>query len=751
MVSRSFFLERGTVLNQENEASLVAVATSSVSYSPPPFGLFLVQTNECLNKSSLILDEMETAGLTELEKKKILQEKKRKLRQRVICSCAATKNGCTCLCGDYVPIGKSCTRSRPHTFKGKSVKRRIWCEAHQRHYNKDQKHAENHVLGADNTCHRKEGAEGNSPPQSHFEQTWTAQSAQTAQTCKECPMPQNSSKSEESGEWDLSNFVPSPPLDMIKIEPKNSKRSRPGIRSCSPDSGSRTSSSSESDSTMYSPRHPNETNGLNDGNDTEMNSGCFSPSTMSHDGGAGILSLPSPRFSPVSSPMFESESELDSFLDSTSSYEKTRRDSLSVEVTPNFGPITNQYLFSGDDRVAKKVKVEDDSSVLWVKLKFKGLSATAVWTCLGFNTSATTSRMFQELMDMLDSGMISMQKLQGLVRTHVLIAQKGYKNGSLLMQHATVMADRLDLDINKLMISDKPRCPSPEQDLRLESREEQMKMEEAKIVLDRRRGSLSLEGFDDAYAEDFGIFEQKQILRDNVNAEVGGIVLCAEEVAKRVPDALKTFLNEDTAVICRIVDNGTLATHLNKRAEAFFGITAEQVKDDLLSELLNTLVCKEDVEEFFTWSTRSLLQPEESVEGSHILQCLDVNKEEVVCLVRSRVFLHDDTDHNLFAMAITFTPLPQMSKYLVPRTHLRSAHALPVSHIHHRHQQFHSQEPPCYQQNMHRSPFSHAAAPSEVGPMSESDLMQALAFQAQPIGLNETSIMDENLIPRRIS
>ncbi len=244
------------------------------------------------------------------------------------------------------------------------------------------------------------------------------------------------------------------------------------------------------------------------------------------------------------------------------------------------------------------------------------------------------------------------------------------------------------------------------------------------------RHSLSLEGVDDVYAEDFG--EQEQILRDSVNAEVGAIVLCAEEAAKRVPDALKAFLNKDIPVICRIVDNGTLATHLNKPAEAFFGITVEQVKDDLLSEFLHTLVCKEDVEEFFSWLTRSLLQPEESV-GSQILPCLDAKKEKVACLVRSCFSLHDDAYHSLFAMVITFAPLPKMSKCLVPQTH-SSAHTLPVSHIHHRHQQWYPQEPPC------RSPFLNVAALTEVGLLSEYEydvlVMQAQAFQARESDLN---------------
>jgi hypothetical protein len=316
------------------------------------------------------------AGLTELEGGGCLQRNKRKLRQRVICSCGATKQGCICLCGDHVPIGKSCTRSRPHTFKGKSVKRRIWCMTHQRHYNKDQKHAENHVLCADNICR----------PQFHLDKP--------AQTCKEYPMPQINLESEESGEWRLSNFMPTAPLDTARIAQKNSKHPL----------------SSGSGSNMYSLRHSNEPNGLDDYNDAEIYSSCFSPSNISHDAGAGILSLPSPQFSPFLSPNFESG--LDCILDSTFSYEKTRCGSLSVEV-------------SASERVTKNSKVEDDFSFWWVKLKLKGLSATTIWTCLGFSTSATASRIFQEIMDMLDSGMISMQKVVSLLRTHVLIAQKG--------------------------------------------------------------------------------------------------------------------------------------------------------------------------------------------------------------------------------------------------------------------------------------------------------------------------------------
>jgi hypothetical protein len=69
--------------------------------------------------------------------------------------------GSTCLCGDFVPDGKSCAVpfGKPHRREGKPVKRRIWCEAHARHYNKDQKHADNHVLGADNIC-RSEDCDG---------------------------------------------------------------------------------------------------------------------------------------------------------------------------------------------------------------------------------------------------------------------------------------------------------------------------------------------------------------------------------------------------------------------------------------------------------------------------------------------------------------------------------------------------------------------------------------------------------------
>jgi hypothetical protein len=124
------------------------------------------------------------AGMTKLEKKR-LQGKKRKVRtrafilpcapppgpprQRTVCSCASTKRGCICLCGEWVPVGKSCTSltknkeiksSGRHTFEGKDVKRRIWCEAHARHYNKGNKHSSEHVVGADNICRLKDGFEG---------------------------------------------------------------------------------------------------------------------------------------------------------------------------------------------------------------------------------------------------------------------------------------------------------------------------------------------------------------------------------------------------------------------------------------------------------------------------------------------------------------------------------------------------------------------------------------------------------------
>jgi hypothetical protein len=66
--------------------------------------------------------------------------------------------GCICLCGEFAPAGKSCPRLRPHVnSKGKGVKRRIWCEAHARHYNSGQKHADNHVVCADNVCRLRSG------------------------------------------------------------------------------------------------------------------------------------------------------------------------------------------------------------------------------------------------------------------------------------------------------------------------------------------------------------------------------------------------------------------------------------------------------------------------------------------------------------------------------------------------------------------------------------------------------------------
>jgi len=643
-----------------------------------------------------------------------------------------------------VPVGKSCTRARPHTFKGKSVKRRIWCEAHQRHYNKDQKHADDHVLGPDNICRLKEGccgADSRSPP---------SQQANAWGTPKPPPLPSAAPdvlppRPEMDGlpcipadgschnadpasatdcQWDLKNYMPNPTSDLDQVSTCGAftgKRGRNGLRSASPDSSS---SSSGSDANPQHPSHPNDSPNCDWSDDAPENAVGFSPANSSVDGSVGILSLPSPRFSPMSSPMFESESELDSFLDSTSSFCNVRRDSL-VDISNALGP---QLIFSGEERATKKIKVEDDSSVLWVKLKFKGVSAAAVWTCLGFNTSATTSRMFQELMDMLDSGMISLKKLQGLVRSHVLMAQKGHKKGSLMMQHAAVMADHLDLDINKLMIADKPRSPSPDEELKdskSNTNEEQMKMEDAKIVLERRRGSFSLEGLDDVNAEGFGLFEQKHLLKDDANADHGGMALNADEAAKLVPAPLKTFLNEDTSVICRIVDDGVLLTHFNRRAEEMFGISGDQVKDELLSDLLNTLVSKDDVEEFFTWSTRSLLQPEESVEGSHILQCMTANKEHAVCLVRSRVFLHDDTERNLFAMVITFSPLPQMSKYLVPQRSRPAA--LPPS------QPF----VPTQEHPAHQHMYTNTAQPHHTDPSPSSVPIEALAFQTQPDGISD--------------
>ena len=132
------------------------------------------------------------------------------------------------------------------------------------------------------------------------------------------------------------------------------------------------------------------------------------------------------------------------------------------------------------------------------------------------------------------------------------------------------------------------------------------------------------------------------------------------------------------------------------------------------------------------------------MEGSHILQCLDANKEQVVCLVRSRVYLHDDLERNLFAMVVTFTPLPQMSKYLVPQRH-RPIHTLShhAPNMHHKDNHQVMQQipppPPGHQQHPHRMGSNFFAnvvtPPMVVEPLSASDPMQALAFQAQPCGI----------------
>jgi hypothetical protein len=51
----------------------------------------------------------------------------------------------------------------------------------------------------------------------------------------------------------------------------------------------------------------------------------------------------------------------------------------------------------------------------------------------------------------------------------------------------------------------------------------------------------------------------------------------SDVVIERAPEDFRTLLNEDNPVLCRVVENGIIYTHLNKCAESMFGRSGQQV------------------------------------------------------------------------------------------------------------------------------------------------------------------------------
>jgi hypothetical protein len=161
----------------------------------------------------------------------------------------------------------------------------------------------------------------------------------------------------------------------------------------------------------------------------------------------------------------------------------------------------------------------------------------------GLNSASSMNRSFQDLVNMFDSGNVSMQKLRLFVQSHVLMAQKGHKAGPLMIENASEMANivDLDLDLARLGIVDK----SPE--------------------LDATR--------DLASSKDVPDFESLEVKNKEAEQRYWG----SDVVIERAPEEFRTLLSDNNPVLCRVVENGILYTHLNQCAETMFGRSGQQV------------------------------------------------------------------------------------------------------------------------------------------------------------------------------